>query len=86
MVFSFSMGNIDFFISLSRVVISDSGETRTNCHHNLFKGLNVDIYLLHLELDGGLEVVDLGVQVVTVGDESRELASLKLVKVKWSKN
>ena len=30
--------------------------------------------LLHLELDGGLDVVDLAVQVVTVGDEGRELA------------
>ena len=30
--------------------------------------------LLHLELDGGLDVVDLAVQVVTVGDKGRELA------------
>ena len=32
--------------------------------------------LLHLELDGGLEVEDLGVQVVRVGHQRGELASL----------
>ena len=33
--------------------------------------------LLHLELDGGLEVQGLLLQVVIVSDESRELASLE---------
>ena len=32
--------------------------------------------LLHLELDGGLEVQHLGLDVIVVGDEGRELASL----------
>ena len=32
--------------------------------------------LLHLELDGGLEVEHLGFDVIVVGDEGRELASL----------
>ena len=34
-------------------------------------------HLLHLELDGGLEVQGLLLQVVTVGDQGGELASLK---------
>ena len=34
------------------------------------------MYLLHLELDGALEVVDLLLHVVSVGEEGRELASL----------
>ena len=33
--------------------------------------------LLHLELDGGLEIQGLLLQVVIVSDESRELASLE---------
>ena len=33
--------------------------------------------LLHLELDGGLEVQGLLLQIVIVGDEGRELASLR---------
>ena len=32
--------------------------------------------LLHLELDGGLEVEHLGLDVIGVGDQARELASL----------
>ena len=32
--------------------------------------------LLHLELDGGLEVEHLGLDVIVVGDEGGELASL----------
>ena len=32
--------------------------------------------LLHLELDGGLEVEDLGLDVIGVGDQGGELASL----------
>ena len=33
-------------------------------------------YLLHLELDGALEVVDLLLHVVGVGEKSRELSGL----------
>ena len=32
--------------------------------------------LLHLELDGSLQVGDLGLQVVAVGDQGRELSGL----------
>ena len=38
--------------------------------------------LLHLELDGGLEVQGLLLQVVVVGDEGGELASLKERSIK----
>jgi hypothetical protein len=34
------------------------------------------LYLLHLELDGGLEIVGLGGQVIVVGHQGRELPSL----------
>ncbi len=43
-------------------------------------------YLLHLELDGGLQVVDLVVHVVTVGEQSRELASLVKTGTKQTGN
>ena len=33
-------------------------------------------YLLHLELDGGLEVIGLGGQVIVVGHQGGELAGL----------
>ena len=36
--------------------------------------------LLHLELDGGLEVEHLGLDVIVVGDEGGELASLSRSK------
>ena len=35
------------------------------------------LYLLHLELDSGLQVVGLGLQVIVVGHKGGELASLK---------
>ena len=37
-------------------------------------------HLLHLELDGGLEVEHLGLDVIVVGDEGGELASLSRCK------
>lgn len=37
--------------------------------------------LLHLELDGGLQVSDLGLQVVAVGHQGGELSSLRLTNV-----
>jgi len=40
----------------------------TNCHRQTQN-------LLHLKLDSGLEIIDLGVQIISVGDESWELAS-----------
>ena len=46
-------------------------------NHHLNVKLSVhNIYLLHLELDGGLEVEDLSDQVVTVGHQGGELARL----------
>ena len=42
--------------------------------------------LLHLELDGGLEVVDLVSQVISVGHQARELASLKQTRFKYFLN
>lgn len=33
-------------------------------------------YLLHLELDGGLDLIDLGVEVLVVGEQRGELAGL----------
>ena len=36
--------------------------------------------LLHLELDGGLQVQGLGLQVVAVSDQGRELSGLEKVK------
>ena len=36
--------------------------------------------LLHLELDGGLQVSDLGRQVVAVGHQGGELSSLRITK------
>ena len=36
-------------------------------------------HLLHLELNGGLEVEDLGVQVVRMGHQRGELASLEYI-------
>lgn len=33
-------------------------------------------YLLHLELDGGLDLIDLGQEVLIVGKQRGELASL----------
>ena len=40
--------------------------------------------LLHLELDGGLQVQGLGLQVVAVGDQGGELSGLKKEKVDHS--
>ena len=45
-------------------------------HHRGQEKLLERIYLLHLELDGGLEVQGLVLQVVVVGDKGGELASL----------
>ena len=45
-------------------------------HANITNGNTQTQHLLHLELDGGLEVQSLLLQVVTVGDQGRELASL----------
>ncbi len=36
----------------------------------------MELYLLHLELDGGLEVVGLGRQVIVVGHQGGELTRL----------
>lgn len=41
-----------------------------------FIGIKIDVYLLHLELDGALEVLDLLLHVVSVGQERRELSGL----------
>ena len=45
-------------------------------HANIANGNAQTQHLLHLELDGGLEVQSLLLQVVTVGDQGGELASL----------
>ena len=37
--------------------------------------------LLHLELDGGLQVSDFGLQVVAVGHQGGELSGLRLTNV-----
>jgi hypothetical protein len=36
----------------------------------------MELYLLHLELDGGFEIVSLGRQVIVVGHQGGELPSL----------
>ena len=47
------------------------------CHLNVSNGNVKAENLLHLELDGGLQVQGLLLQVVIVSDESRELAGLR---------
>ena len=46
------------------------------CHLNVSNGNVKAENLLHLELDGGLEVEHLGLDVIVMGDEGRELTSL----------
>lgn len=44
------------------------------------------MYLLHLEFDGGFDLIHLGIQVLIVGEQGRELASLVQPRAQDTRN